>query len=266
MRDRTTTNMMQMTIETAGPTYLPPRRATERRSHSTAISTAHVAAVKTAISIMAIVGEFIPLRRQGRVYVGSCPWHSGKSGRSFVVSREHGTFRCWAGCAHGDAVEFIRRYFGLSFPDAIRYLAKKTGIDISRAPSPEMVHRVSEQQVQVEKERQFRADIKAELIRLGKELGDARRLHRWAGERLKEIEGGAPIRFETEREMAWDAMGLAVEELRDAGVGYMVVGFGTDAEKKSWLEHPEQRDSIIATAVARGFVQDGNVRHPAVLA
>lgn len=88
-----------------------------------------VAQVRAATDIVALIGEHAALRRQGRRWVGLCPFHSEKT-PSFSVNAEEGFYYCFGCQASGDAITFVRSTEHLDFVDAVRYLADRSGIAI----------------------------------------------------------------------------------------------------------------------------------------
>jgi len=80
-----------------------------------------LAEIERRVSLVALVGRQVKLRRAGRGYSGLCPFHQEKS-PSFTVSDEKGFFHCFGCGAHGDIFEFVMATEGLSFPDAVREL------------------------------------------------------------------------------------------------------------------------------------------------
>ena len=88
-----------------------------------------VAKIHDAAKIDEVVGDFVSLRKRGANLVGLCPFHNEKTG-SFNVSPARGIFKCF-GCGEGgNAVRFLMLHEHLSYPDALRYLAKKYHIEI----------------------------------------------------------------------------------------------------------------------------------------
>lgn len=90
--------------------------------------------IKDAANIVDVIGDFYELRRKGTNYECLCPFHNDHHVGSFVV-RPPGvaggnTFRCFSCDAKGGPVEFLMRHEGMSYPDALRYLAHKYGIVI----------------------------------------------------------------------------------------------------------------------------------------
>ncbi|MBQ4032533.1 MAG: DNA primase, partial [Paludibacteraceae bacterium] len=76
-----------------------------------------------------VVGDFVSLRRRGVNLIGLCPFHSEKT-PSFTVSPAKNICHCF-GCGKGGGpVNFIMEHESLSYVDALRYLAKKYGIEI----------------------------------------------------------------------------------------------------------------------------------------
>jgi DNA primase len=79
--------------------------------------------------IVAVVGQYVQLRKMGRNYRGLCPFHSEKN-PSFYVSPEKGIFYCFGCKKGGNAINFLMEYEKLDFPDAVKRLAKNLGIEI----------------------------------------------------------------------------------------------------------------------------------------
>jgi DNA primase len=86
-----------------------------------------------------VVQDFVHLKRRGVNFLGLCPFHGEKT-PSFTVSPSKGIFKCF-GCGKvGNSVGFIMEHEQLSYPDALRYLAKKYQIEITEQEStPEQI-------------------------------------------------------------------------------------------------------------------------------
>ena len=82
-----------------------------------------------AAHIEDVVQEFVSLRKRGVNYLGLCPFHNEKT-PSFTVSPSKGIFKCFGCGKGGNAVNFIMEHESLSYPEALRYLAKKYNIEI----------------------------------------------------------------------------------------------------------------------------------------
>ena len=101
--------------------------------------------VRLAADIVQVVGARTRLTQKGRDFWGLCPFHGDKD-PSFKVDRERGTWYCF-GCSEGGSVfNFVMRSEGLSFPDAVRFLAERCGVEL---PKPEL----TPEQAQAQKER-----------------------------------------------------------------------------------------------------------------
>ncbi|MFH1829710.1 MAG: DNA primase [Pseudomonadota bacterium] len=88
--------------------------------------------IRDRISIASLIGERIPLKKAGRNLKGLCPFHNEKT-PSFNVNDEKGIYHCF-GCGEGgDAFQFMMKFDGVSFSDAVRYLASKAGVQIKEA-------------------------------------------------------------------------------------------------------------------------------------
>jgi DNA primase len=89
--------------------------------------------VRQAVDIVDLVGSYIPLRRQGRNFVGQCKWHDD-SRPSLNVNPDRQSWRCWVCDIGGDVFSFLMKAEGLEFREALEMLAERAGIQL-RAPS-----------------------------------------------------------------------------------------------------------------------------------
>ncbi len=76
-----------------------------------------------------VVGQYVQLTRRGGNLFGLCPFHNEKTA-SFSVAPEKGIFYCFGCHRGGAAVNFIMEAEGLDYPDAVRLLAKRAGIEV----------------------------------------------------------------------------------------------------------------------------------------
>ena len=86
--------------------------------------------IKDAASVVDVIGDFYDLRKKGVNYQCLCPFHDDRHMGSFVVSPRKNTYSCYSCGAHGDAIGFLMMKQGLTYPDALRWLAKKYSIVI----------------------------------------------------------------------------------------------------------------------------------------
>lgn len=87
--------------------------------------------VKQAVDIVDLVGSHIQLRRQGRNYVGLCPWHDDTR-PSFQVNPERQSFKCWVCDIGGDVFSFVMKIEGVEFREALDMLADRAGIELEK--------------------------------------------------------------------------------------------------------------------------------------
>ena len=113
------------------------------------IDQATIDRILDAAQIYDVVSEFVTLRKRGVNYVGLCPFHDDKT-PSFSVSPAKGLCKCFACGKGGNAVHFIMEHEQLSYPEALRYLAKKYGIEIKEKELSD-----EEKQAQSERESLF---------------------------------------------------------------------------------------------------------------
>ncbi len=93
------------------------------------IDQATIDRILDAAQIVDVVSDFVTLRKRGVNYVGLCPFHNEKT-PSFSVSPSKGLCKCFSCGKGGNAVHFIMEHEQMSYPEALRYLAKKYGIEI----------------------------------------------------------------------------------------------------------------------------------------
>ena len=93
-----------------------------------------VARVREATDIVAVIGEYVQLKRVGRRWQGLCPFHAEKT-PSFSVNAEMGVYHCFGCKASGDAITFLREVEHADFPEAVERLASRAGIAL-RYTSP----------------------------------------------------------------------------------------------------------------------------------
>ena len=158
------------------------------------IDQATIDRIISAANIVDVVSEFVTLRKRGVNYVGLCPFHADKS-PSFYVSPAKNICKCFACGEGGTAVHFIMKHEQIGYLDALRYLAKKYGIEI-------------QERELTEREKQFRDDRESMFI-----------VNQWAQQYstrnfVEDLEGGlGGLRYFIER-------GLREETIRKFQLGY----------------------------------------------
>ncbi len=85
--------------------------------------------VRTRTDIVALIGEYVTLKKAGRNYLGLCPFHQEKT-PSFTVSPDKQMFYCFGCSEGGNAFSFLMKLNHLTFPEAVRDLAVKAGVVI----------------------------------------------------------------------------------------------------------------------------------------
>ncbi|MHC4100269.1 MAG: DNA primase [Planctomycetota bacterium] len=93
--------------------------------------------VRETADLVALIGEHIPLRPKGREHVGVCPFHDDHSPSLTVVTHKGNAFyKCHACGASGDVFNFVMDYHKMPFPEALRYLAERTGVTLTPVSAP----------------------------------------------------------------------------------------------------------------------------------
>ncbi len=85
--------------------------------------------VRAETDIVELIGSYLPLKRVGRNFRGLCPFHPDRS-PSFYVSPDRQTYHCFGCGAGGNAVGFVMAHEKLAFPEAVRFLANRLGIEV----------------------------------------------------------------------------------------------------------------------------------------
>ncbi len=102
--------------------------------------------VQQATDIVRLIGEQVALRPKGKEFAGLCPFHDDKN-PSMQVSPIKQIYKCFSCGAGGDAFSFVMNYHKMNFPEAIKHLAERAGIEVveqDRRSSPGDSERVSE--------------------------------------------------------------------------------------------------------------------------
>ena len=79
-----------------------------------------------------VIGDFVTLKRRGSSYVACCPFHNEKT-PSFHVTPSKGIYKCFGCGKAGSAVGFVMEYEHMTYPEALRYLARKYNIEVKEA-------------------------------------------------------------------------------------------------------------------------------------
>jgi DNA primase len=148
--------------------------------------------LKSHVDIVQVVQERVPLKKAGVTWKGLCPFHGEKT-PSFHVNGEKGFFHCFGCSLGGDVIKFVELYDKVSFPDAVRQLAARAGMQVPAAEDAK-----HDQEAQRERE----AILKAHDVAAA-----------WFREQLAGPSGAAARRLLRERGMSTDT----VEML---GMGY----------------------------------------------
>lgn len=85
--------------------------------------------VRDAADIVAIISEYVPLKRTGADFRGQCPFHQGKD-RNFSVSARRRICHCFVCGEGGDVFTFLRKRLGVDWPTAVRIAAEKSGLEL----------------------------------------------------------------------------------------------------------------------------------------
>jgi DNA primase len=110
------------------------------------LSVGATAEVKSKLSVVDVVGETVTLKKAGTTYKGLCPFHGEKT-PSFVVTPARESWHCFGCGLGGDIFSFVMQRDGSSFPEALRQLASKAGVEIDERTKREDARRARLRQV-----------------------------------------------------------------------------------------------------------------------
>ena len=104
------------------------------------------AEVKSKLSVVEVVGETVTLKKAGTTYKGLCPFHGEKT-PSFVVTPARESWHCFGCGLGGDIFSFVMQRDGATFPEALRTLAQRAGVEIDERTKREDAHKARLRQV-----------------------------------------------------------------------------------------------------------------------
>ncbi len=102
--------------------------------------------LRSTVSIVDTIQQYVALKRVGRNWVGLCPFHAEKSG-SFNVREETGRYKCFGCDKGGDVFTFIQEIEHVDFPGAVEHLAAKAGIQLNYTTTGQSKERARRKQL-----------------------------------------------------------------------------------------------------------------------
>jgi DNA primase len=129
-------------------------RSVRAKKKGTLIPDELVERVRNAADIVEVVSEHTRLKRSGKTFRGPCPLHGGE-GPNFSVDPGKGYFKCFVCGEGGNVFTFLTKHLGMSFPDAVRDVAERVGIEI---PDPREERRVEDPDAPLYEVNRFAAD------------------------------------------------------------------------------------------------------------
>lgn len=114
-----------------------------RRRH---LAVGVAAEVKSKLSVVDVVGETVSLKKAGTTYKGLCPFHGEKT-PSFVVTPHRETWHCFGCGLGGDIFSFVMQRDTVAFPEALRTLATRAGVEIDERTKRDDAHKARLRQV-----------------------------------------------------------------------------------------------------------------------
>ncbi|WP_314366403.1 DNA primase [Neisseria cinerea] len=120
------------------------------------------------VDIVDIIDEQVPLKKGGANYMACCPFHKEKT-PSFSVSPTKQFYHCFSCGAHGSAIGFVMEHQGLSFPEAVQFLADRVGMIVPKVrgqnDNPEVRAERKKKQQTLEETTAVAADFYAQQLK-----------------------------------------------------------------------------------------------------
>src|SRR5438067_2677535 len=148
--------------------------------------------LKSHVDIVQVVQERVQLRKSGATWKGLCPFHGEKT-PSFHVNGDKGFFHCFGCGVGGDVFKFVELHDKLSFPEAVRQLASRAGLQVPEAEDAKQ---------DAESQREREALLKVHEVAAA-----------WFKSQLAAPVGRGAVRMLRER-------GIATETIELLGIGY----------------------------------------------
>ncbi|MCR5747156.1 MAG: DNA primase [Lachnospiraceae bacterium] len=167
--------------------------------------------------IVDVIGSVVKLKKSGSNYFGLCPFHSEKTG-SFSVNREKQIYHCFGCGVGGNVISFVMDYENYSFPEAVKYLADRAGMELPDIKESE----------EEKREHRFRENV----------LNCLKSAAIYYHKKLKSPEGRIGMEYFKKR-------GLTDETIRSFGLGFS--GKGYDGAVK-YLKSQGFSDKVIEAA------------------
>jgi len=175
--------------------------------------------VRTSISVIDVVSEFVQLRKRGKNYIGLCPFHNEKT-PSFTVSEEKQIFHCFGCHTGGNVFKFLMEYNKISFVEAVQNLAEQLGIELEYVQAD-----YTEQQ----SEQEILYDINTEAAKY------------FLNNLLNDTEGEGARKYLQERE-------IKTQTIRSFGLGYTLRGW------ENFINFAKGKNINLDKAVSLGLI------------
>ncbi len=115
-------------------------------AHPMSISRQTIEQIKAVADVVEVVSDYLSLKKRGSNYMACCPFHNEKT-PSFNVNPRLGIYKCFGCGKSGDAISFVMEHEKLGYPEALRALAEKYGVEIEEDKNaPKEKENVSERE------------------------------------------------------------------------------------------------------------------------
>lgn len=221
--------------------------------------------IRERTDLVALAGEYLPLRKRGQNFFGVCPFHAEKS-PSFAVHPAKQKYHCFGCGVGGDVFDFMARVEKTDFLGATKILAARAGVQLERVPSQDAERLRSERKRQTEAASKLVELERTAFFEARQECHDLERLRRLAGARLFRIHHGDAERFQGEGDLAWFALADVAAQMPKAAAAYALMAFGPLDQRIDFAVHRDRREVLLHDVLETGFVSnEQDIRHEVTL-
>ncbi len=214
----------------------------------------HPSAIAAMVPMERLLAElgFSVNRRRRRA---PCVLHGGRNPGAFSWT-EDGRWYCFNCGIGGDRIELVKRVKNYEFRDALEFVARLAGVEVSS-------DRATFSQIEKHRQEQGSLDVATEKLRLLEaHLRQQYRQEIYDLEKIKDMASGIlqakheRAECDRESEWAWSAIELAKNWLPRVAAGYTILSFASAKERATFALQPERAEGIIEETLQRGHVLD----------
>ena len=218
--------------------------------------------IRQRTDIVDLISGYVRLQKRGSTHFGLCPFHNEKT-PSFSVSGSKQMYFCFGCHAGGNVFTFLQKYENMSFPEAVRFLAEKTGVKLPEAEESEeskraRSHRDRLYAINNEAAVYFYRALRSPQGSLGMKYFEKRGLDE---ETLKRFGLGYSLQYSNDLAKYLTKQGYSAEELRDSGLCTLSEKYGVGDKFINRVMFPIQNAAGRVIAFGGRVMGDGKPKY-----